>query len=251
MSFRSRSFAQGRRFQGRGRGADLRQVLRRRRAQRIRGIQRGQRGFVRVGGYYGRYSGSNPEMKFKDTTVDDGVVAASMNVQTALLVIAEGNGESQRVGRKVTVKRIGWRYEVLLPTTATAADTSDVVRVVLVLDKQANGALPVATDVFEDDDYQSFNNLANSQRFRILMDKSYSIATPAGSGRGTTDTLSYGDNVITAQWHKTCNIPIEYDNSATTGVITSIRSNNIFAVVGSKSGVAGFRSKLRIRYTDR
>ncbi len=223
-----------------------------RRRFRRRGAVRGrQRGFVRTGGYYGRYTGSSPEMKFHDVTVDDGVVAASMNVQTALLVIPEGNGESDRVGRKVTIKRIGWRYEVLLPTTAVAADTSDVVRVMMILDKQANGALPTNTIVLEDDDYQSFNNLANSKRFRILMDKSYSINCGSGSGRGTTDTLSYGDQVITAQWHKKCSIPIEYDNSATTGVITSIRSNNIFVIVGSKSGVAGFRSKVRVRYTDR
>ncbi len=226
--------------------------MRRRFRRGGRGRVRGrQRGFVRTGGYYGRYTGANPEMKFLDTTVDDGVVAASMNVQTALLVIPEGNGESDRVGRKVTIKKIGWRYEVLLPTTAVAADTSDVVRVMMILDKQANGALPTNTIVLEDDDYQSFNNLANSKRFRILMDKSYSINCGSGSGRGTTDTLSYGDQVITAQWHKNCSIPIEYDNSATTGVITSIRSNNIFVIVGSKSGVAGFRSKVRVRYTDR
>ncbi len=228
-----------RRFRRRGRLPDLRR------------IRPGQRGFVRTAGFYGRYSGAGAEMKFHDVTVDDGVVAASMNVQTALLVIPEGNGESDRVGRKITIKKIGWRYEVLLPTTATAADTSDVVRVMMILDKQANGALGTNTSVLEDDDYQSFNNLANSKRYRILMDKSYSITSQSGSGRGTTDTLSYGDAVITAQWHKPCSIPIEYDNSATTGVITSIRSNNLFVIVGSKSGVAGFRSKVRIRYTDR
>ncbi len=192
------------------------------------------------------------ELKFHDVTVDDGVVAAAVNVQTALLTIAEGNGESERVGRKINVKKINWRYEVLLPTTATAADTSDVIRVMLILDKQANGALPTNTDVVETDDYQSFNNLSNRQRFRVLVDKTYDVNCAAGSGRGSTDTLSYGDSVISDQWHsQNLNIPIEYDNSFTTGVITTIRSNNLFIMIAGKSGVAGFRSKLRIRYTDR
>ncbi len=190
-------------------------------------------------------------MKFHDVTVDDVIVAATMNVQAALLTIAEGNGESERIGRKLTIKKIGWRYECRIPTTATAANTSDIIRVMMVLDKQANGALGANTDVLENDDYQSFNNLSNSQRFRILMDKSYAMHCPAGSGRGTADTLSYGEHIITAQWHKECNIPIEYDNSASTGVITSIRSNNIFIIVGSKSGLGGFASQVRIRYTDR
>ncbi len=233
----------------------LRGINKRRRVgggfRRIQRITPGQRGFVRTSGYYGRYSGSHPEMKFHDVTIDDVIVAATMNVQAALLTIPEGNGESERIGRKITIKKIGWRYECRIPTTATAANTSDTIRVMMVLDKQANGALAANTDLLENDDYQSFNNLANSQRFRILMDRSYSMHCPSGSGRGTTDTLSYGEDILSAQWHKKCNIPIEYDNSATSGVITSIRSNNIFIIVGSKSGLGGFASQVRIRYTDR
>ncbi len=199
-----------------------------------------------------RRAADEAELKFHDVDVDDGTVAAAMNVQLALLTIAEGNGESERVGRKINVKQINWRFEVLLPTTATAADTSDVIRVMMVLDKQCNGALPTNTDVVETDDYQSFNNLSNRQRFRVLMDRTYDVNCPAGSGRGSTDTLSYGDSVVSDQWHsQRLNIPIEYDNSFTTGVITTIRSNNLFIIVGGKSGVAGFRSKLRIRFTDR
>ncbi len=220
------------------------------RARRARRIRPAQRGFVRYGGNYGRYGGNRQELKVHGVSVDDAVVASAMAVSGSLLTIPEGNGEEQRVGRKINIKKISWRYTISLPTTATANDSSDIVRVMLVLDKQANGANATAGDVLATTDYQSFNQLANSMRFQVLMDKTYSIISGSGSGRGTTDTLSYGGAVLCAQWHKKCNIRIEYDTTATTGVITSIKSNNIFVILGSLRGAAGFESNMRFRFQD-
>ncbi len=191
------------------------------------------------------------ELKFHDIDVDDAVIATGFSVQTALLTIPEGNGEEERIGRSITIKKINWRFRVTLPTTAVADETADTARVVLVWDKQANGAAPASTDVFETNDFQSFNNLSNNRRFRILMDKTYSIRSQGGSGRGATDTLSYAENVIDDTCFKNVNIPIEYDNTATTGAITTIRSNNITVLLSSASGLVGFSSKMRFRYTDR
>ncbi len=191
------------------------------------------------------------ELKFHDLDIDDAVIATGFTVQNVLLTIPEGNGEEERIGRSIVIKKIGWRFRITLPTTAVAGETGDTARIVLIHDKQANGATPASTDVFESNDFQSFNNLSNNRRFRILMDKTYSIRSQAGSGRGTTDTLSYAENQIDDTFFKECNIPIEYDNSAATGAITTIRSNNIVCMLSSASGFVGFSSKMRFRYTDR
>ncbi len=116
------------------------------------------------------------ELKFHDVDIDDAVIATGMNVQTALLTIPEGVGEEQRIGRRLTITNILWRYTVTLPFTTLQAETSDVVRVMLIKDQQANGALPANTDLLESDDFQSFNNLSNSKRFSVLMDKTHDIA---------------------------------------------------------------------------
>lgn len=191
-----------------------------------------------------------PELKFHDQDVDDAVVAAGINVASSLLTIPEGNGEEQRVGRKIVIKKIAWRFDLELPTTATAGQTSDTVRVMLVLDKQCNGALPTATNVLKSAEWQSFNNLSNSMRFTVLYDKLFAINCQAGSGRGSTDTLSWGVTTITDSFYKECDIRVEYDNSATTGVITSIRSNNLVVLLGSRRGFVSFSSKMRIRFND-
>ncbi len=189
------------------------------------------------------------ELKFHDLDIDDATVATGGNIaEDSCNVIAQGTTESTRLGRKLTIKNIGWRFRVSLPATSTPGDTSDEIRVILYLDKQANGATATVTGILESSDYQSFNNLANKSRFRILMDRTYSVVSKSGSFDGTND--QFGEDTIDDKFFKRCNIPIEYDNSFSTGVITTIRSNNIGVLLLSFSGLGAFSSKMRLRFSD-
>ncbi len=191
------------------------------------------------------------ELKFLDLDVNDAVIAVGGTiVSSSVLTIPQGTTESERIGRKCTIKQINWRFEILINSTGTLLDTSDIVRVILYQDKQTNGAAAAVTDILASADYQSFNNLANKSRFRTLMDRTYSIACPAGSGRGTTDTLAFGEGRIQETLFKKCNIDVEYDNSAATGAITTMTSNNVGVMILSLSGNCAFSSKMRIRYLD-
>ncbi len=204
-------------------------------------------GYTRTTGYYGRYdTAAGGELKFHDVDLDDAVIAIGGSIATSLITIAQGVTESQRIGRKCTIRSINCRFEVSLPGATAIANTSDIVRCIIFLDKQANGVTPSITGVLESADYQSFNNLANKGRFRTLMDRTYNLSAKAGSGRGSTDTLAFGEIIIEDTFFKNCNIPIEYDS--TTGAITEMRSNNISIILLSKSGLAGFNSKFRFRF---
>ncbi len=220
----------------------------RQRAQKFR-ISKRRRGYGRTSGFYGRFSGQGAELKFHDVDADDAIVANGGAV-TTLLQIAQGTTESERLGRKITLRSINCRFEITLPSTTVVASTSDVIRVLIVQDKQCNGAIPPWATILESNDYQSFNQLANKSRFRTLMDRTYAIQATAGSGQGTTNTKEYAEAHISDTFFKKCNIPIEYDNSGTTGAITEIRSNNILLLLISRDNVAGFFSKFRFRYSD-
>ncbi len=211
-----------------------------------------RKGYGRTSGYYGRYGqGPHAELKFHDLDIDDATVAGPGTIaEDSCVVIAQGTTESTRLGRKITIKSINWRFQITLGTTATAANTSDTVRVILYLDKQTNGAAAGVTDILETDNFQSFNNLANKSRFRTLMDRTYDLVIPSGSGRGSTDTLSYGDVTMHDAFFKKCNIPIEYDNTATDGSIATQRSNNIGVLLISQSGLTNFDSSMRLRFSD-
>ncbi len=164
----------------------------------------------------------------------------------SLVTIAQGVTESTRVGRKCTIKRILFRYECGLIAVNQGTGIPDVIRVILYIDKQANGLTITNTDLVESDDYQSFNNLANSGRFRVLMDRTHSLQMTAGGWDGTG--VDFPATVASFSFYKKCAIPLEF--SGTTGALTELRSNNINLMVCSKNGTSFFNSKMRFRFSD-
>ncbi len=199
----------------------------------------------------GRKAADAIELKFHDLDVDQTGVATAGNIaEDSCVTIAQGTTESERIGRKCTIRQINWRFELLLPGATGSNNTSDIVRIILYQDKQCNGATAAVTGILESADYQSFNQLANKSRFRTLMDRTYELSSGGGSGRGSTDTLAFAEKAMQDTFFKKVNIPIEYDNSATTGVITSVRTNNIGVLTISKEELTNFRSKMRLRFSD-
>ncbi len=210
-------------------------------------------GVDRVGGYYGRYAGGanarSGERKFHDVTLDDNVVSAGGTTTNSLNLIAQGVTESERIGRKCTLKSISWSYDFKLPEIDAQATPAagDTVRLMVYLDKQCNGATATVTDILESADFHSFKNLANSSRFVTLLDRRVELNYEglASDGAGV---VSQAQNIQYGSWHKACNIPIEFDS--VTGAITEIRSNNVGVLLMSINGVAVFKSKFRLRFSD-
>lgn len=184
------------------------------------------------------------ESKFFDVDANDAVIASNGTiVHDSLNHIANGTGESNRIGKKCTVTSIHWRYRLHLPSTATLGNATEQVRTVIYLDKQCNGATAAVTDIFEADDILSFRNLANSGRFQILADKTFEMNSGGAEGFGAIGTLPV---ILSGQWHKKCNIPLEFNS--TTGAIGEIRSNNLGLLVFGVQGVASLTSKVRLRF---
>lgn len=207
-------------------------------------------GITRTTGYYGQFNqGTASELKFHDVDLDDAVITAAGTVTATINIIAQGVTETQRVGRKCTITNINWRYDITMNDTVTADSTSEVVRIILYQDTQCNGAAAAVTDLLESDNYLSFNNLANKTRFRVLLDRTHDMICPSGSGQNAAD--AFGESITSGSFYKKCSIPLEYDNSASTGAITTIRSNNLGVMLLSKTGnLTTFVSKFRLRFSD-
>ncbi len=188
------------------------------------------------------------ESKFLDQTVDVTTISATGEIASAsLVVLPQGNDDSERIGRKVTVTSIGMKYDVNLPKATDGNETADTIRLILYWDKQANGATATMATLLEDGtDWLSFRNLTETGRYVFLMDRTFVIEAPGISGNGTTTET--GQAIHHDDFYKTVNIPIEY--SGITGVIAQIRSNNIGLAVISRTGLADLDSVIRIRYTD-
>lgn len=227
-------------------------------------------GYTRDVGFYGRYNQSVPrgggcglasEKKFHDLDLDDAVIASTVGVTGSINVIAQGTTGATRVGRKICIRNISWRFEVSLPAVIPGTDYddanfSDTVRVMMFLDTQCNGLIAPGSGfdgILQDDNFQSFNNLANKGRFRILFDRFYVLNRKGYVGfEDTTPLFKYSAAEVTISdtFYKKCEIPLEYDANVTTGALVSIRSNNLGVLLISRLGKAKFHSKIRLRFED-
>lgn len=134
---------------------------------------------ARSGGFLGI------EKKFYDTTLVAGVVNSSATMASmendpasvnCLNGVDQGDGESQRDGRKIAMDSIQVSGHVRIPAQIdqTSLDLAPVVKVYLVLDKQTNGAQLNSEDVFVNPGASTatsdapFKNLQYDSRFQIL-----------------------------------------------------------------------------------
>ena len=203
----------------------------------------------RVGGYYGRFAGANAELKFKDTTVDDAVIAAGGVITNSVNLVAQGTGESERIGRKCTIRSINWRGSLSLPLLELEGGpgAAERIRLIMYVDKQTNGATATQAGILESTNYDSYRNLANSGRFTILMDKFITL-NYATLSHFAVNSFSMAQVTKQFSFSKKCSIPLEFDN--TVGAITELRSNNIGILIMSEGGSGALLSQVRLRFSD-
>ncbi len=207
-------------------------------------------GYYRRSGFYRSPHDTSPELKFFNTVISLDPVTTTGTVTQSINLIPQGVTESTRVGRKCVIKSILMKYECFLGETDAAVtfQPNDSFRMLLVLDKQCNGAGPAVLDILETAEFRGFNQISNKGRFRILKDFQVSLNYQCGAsdGAGVVSAAGYERSY---SFYKKLNIPLEF--SSTTGAISEIQSNNLVLLLISLNGVAGFASRIRIRYTDR
>lgn len=191
------------------------------------------------------FSGS--ELKFFDGTTASAVVSDGGAIKNVSLnLIQQGIDENDRIGRKCVVESLYMHGQLKLPAqSGGAGGTGDRVRVIVYVDKQANGATATVTGILEAADIQSFRNLANSGRFRMLKDQNYTLNVPAGAGDGAANDFAERITEFSCSVPRLM-LPLEFDAAA--GVITELRSNNIGVLVISEAGVATLQYGWRLRF---
>jgi hypothetical protein len=151
--------------------------------------------------------------------------------------IAQGNDNTQRIGRSITIKSIQLSCHTYKTGTPTVAQ---ILRIIIFIDKQANGANPTnISSLMTPDNFLGNKNLVNDQRFQIIHDKEL-----------WCDINSY-DQVF-HNWYKKMNLKTTYQSTG--NGIADISTNAISVVVlGSSQDVTNrydMNLRTRIRYTD-
>lgn len=168
-------------------------------------------------------------------------------------LIAQGTGVNQMLGSKVYIKRISVRFEIYMTSGGDAAIQNVFndrnARVMLVLDKQCNGAAAVISQILSSNNFNSFMNIENSKRFIIL--KEWMINPPAQDIGFNGTAYYHGISSACKKWSKSCNYLVDFAAQAGgSRTISEVRSNNILLLGISDTAPFSFRGRIRIRYAD-
>lgn len=174
------------------------------------------------------------EVKFYDQKLIGSVINAPSDATageqdpsaTVLMnTVVQGDGESQRDGRKITMRSIYVEGAVTLPVQSgvSVADAPSSVFLALVMDKQTNGATIASEDVFVNPGANAatgafpFRNLENSKRFRILATRKFTFDQPnMANDTGATGGLVVGGRIKKFKMFKKLNMQVNYKGTTET-----------------------------------
>ncbi len=174
----------------------------------------------------------NTEFKTVDTVAS--ITATTTPIIALLNGLVQGDDFDNRDGRLIRFKSIEVRLECVMNTTPI----NDMVRVMIVIDKQPNEILMVIGDLINATTMNAVKNLDQRKRFVILRDEVLTFSV----GEGTTKFWSY---------YKKIDMKTVYDDSDA-GSIVDITTNAVYLVLfgtEATNGVAIGRTT-RMRFID-
>lgn len=208
-----------------------------------------------------------PEVKYLDisgtiTVGITGTYVTNTNGEPSLLELPQNDSANGREGYRVKVVGLTCRASLYLPAATGTSNNPALtvpqeIRYSLIVDQQCNGAAPSSisnenSGIFDSVVAYTLKNKChyNRSRYRFLIDKTFVL--PAQLGSVTTGLYGVSSQIRHIQFYKKLNIPITYDQSDTTGLISTIRNNNLFFLVGTTSHTPGLvlTHSFRLFYMD-
>lgn len=220
---------------------------------------------------YGQYTQSRGgEVKSVDILGPAGGAQAAFTLNateqlTALPLITIGSSSWNRIGRKVALKSLHIRA-FLQQTGNAVVPGLNWYRILVVYDKQTNGALPTISDILKDQRNGATDqpvtavtsgiNLNNRERFEILMDEcgytpAYDTAAPAAASNTIT---GIPDAKLASRFIKLKGRECHFQLDSSPAVIGDISTGNLilctFGNIAAGSEPFGLTASIRLRYSD-
>ncbi len=190
-----------------------------------------------------------------DAAISDTVAGSESDPASSVLAfnaIAQGDGQTQRDGRQVKNLSIHLQGNIIFAgVSGLTPKTSPFVRMLLVQDKQTNGAQFNAEDVLNDPgnldlEVNAFRNLEYTKRFRVLKD--IYVTRPAEDSVWNGSAAVSGGAIVPFEMH--CKLPnVATQFSGTTAVVTNIIDNSYHLIALGTAGIgATLRYISRVRF---
>jgi len=201
-----------------------------------------------------RYNTAERKVYDLDATIYDADTSSRI---TALCTPQLGTDMTNRVGRKILVKSVQVRGLVRTERSEllTAAQIpAQMCRYMILVDMQPNGALPNITDVLKTANPVSPMNLNNRDRFRVLLDKSFTLDPWLYNTTASTALASASNQIKYFKKYIKCNQEMIF-NATNGGTVADITSGNIFQIVLGNQAVSATNTAemviaTRVRFLD-
>lgn len=197
--------------------------------------------------------GITPEVKFFTTIISGTALNNTVGAMTSLNLVAQGTDENNRIGDRIRIRSVEIRGNV--------ASTNNLENgfLALLCDKQPNGAIPAMCSDFNSTAVTPYNcsstvpplagcpirNKNAAKRYTYYREKQWSANQPVAAAQYMTTGPSG------FVFKKTFSTPLEIEFSNTTGVITSVGTNDLLfaysSYVGSNSSISFYA---QIHFTD-
>jgi len=177
---------------------------------------------------------TDQEMKQSDLSFNNLAITGTGSNSTifALNTIAEGTTRSTRIGRRIRMRSVYLQF--LFGNPVANVDPGAFIRVILLWDKQTNGAEPSWTNVLDlpgtgnpSVELMAPNNLNNSKRFDTLLDARISLFSSVNQTRKGVVWKKY----------KRLNGITQYNGSA--APVTNIASGSLVLLFATSTETAG------------
>lgn len=195
-------------------------------------------------------------MRFRDLqenfdTSTSPAVEDSGEAYSLVADIARGTSVNERTGNKISIKRVDISM-YLRNTLSTNADPlyapgNFKFRIMLIQDKQANGALATMDTIYENPFDEAiprgmqFMNYENRMRFTVLAEWEMTATAPSLSAVDLT-RFNYTAPTKSVTYTPKKPIVVYWDEADTTGAQTAMRSNNLILTVACMTacGISGY-----------
>lgn len=201
-----------------------------------------------------------PHLEIKTIDIDyQNALLDDTGTLTVCNLINEGAGFTNRIGRQIQMKSLLLRYNIgLSASNAAALTTQQLARLIVVYDRQTNGAAPTVADILRGYDYAgtafaaanvaTFSpNPNNFTRFRILLDREFSLGPIGIMGARSGQGFDYQSPTSMAQdgsFHGTVFIKLrrlvtQYKSNTVPPTINDIASGGLYVITCSTAASAG------------
>lgn len=194
--------------------------------------------------------------------IDVPLFAGIDNVGVAVLLngCAQGTDILNRIGRKIVVKSLTYRYtlscaaaDLIAAPGVTFYAPQNMIRMIILWDMQPNGAAPALADVLANAaDNTSQLNLNNRDRFRIVKDKMFSFDPFWHTTIG--DFMGFNHTTTNHKGYKKFSQEVIF-NAGNAAAVGDINSGSLYMIfLGNQAAAANRNINLvgntRVRFTD-